>query len=191
MAVAKKAYITEEQYLEAELASKEKHEYYRGEVFAMAGASIPHNLISSNTLIVLGKQLAGSNCKPIGSDLRIHIPLNTLYTYPDISIICGKFETTDIQKDTVTNPKVIVEIVSESTKDYDRGSKFMLYRDIPSLQEYILIDSTGSVHIEKFARQKDHSWLLTELKTTEEKLTLDSLQIELLVSEIYDGVYTA
>ncbi len=190
MAVPKNAYVTQEEYLEAERNAIEKHEYYRGEVFAMAGASIQHNIIFSNLFGLLTSRLKGNPCKPFGSDLRVHIPLNTLYTYPDISVICGKIETTDSQKDTVTNPTVLIEIMSESTKDYDLGSKFMLYRDIETLQEYILIDSTGSVQIEKFARQQDGSWLLTEIKTTGETLRFDSLDIDIPASEIYEGVYS-
>ncbi len=189
MDIPQKVYLTEEEYLIAERNAPEKHEFYRGEVFAMAGASIPHNQIFANTFISIGSRIKGKGCETFGSDLRIHIPLNSLYTYPDISVICGKIETTDSQKDTVTNPTVLIEIVSESTKDYDRGSKFMLYRDIESLQEYILIDSTGNVHIEKFARQKDDSWLLTEIKALGETLGLDSLSLEIPVSEIYEGVY--
>ncbi len=101
---------------------------------------------------------------PFGSDLRIHIPKNTLYTYPDISIICGEMECTDDHFDTATNPSVIIELLSKSTRNYDKGGKFTLYRDIDTLQEYILID-TEAIYVEKHIRNEDNSWQLTEFKS--------------------------
>ena len=134
-------YITQEAFLDAERLATEKHEYFKGEVFARSSASIPHNIISTNCLTEIINALKGKNCRPFGSDLRVHIPKNTLYTYPDISIICGEIETTDDKFDTATNPSVIIEILSASTKNYDKGQKFSLYREIECLKEYILIDS--------------------------------------------------
>ena len=135
-----------EEYLEIENASIEKHEYYKGEIFAMSGAKVPHNMISRNFLFALGKKLRGKSCQPFGSDQRIHVEENTLFTYPDISIICGEIITLNNDDCNVLNPTVIIEVLSPSTKNYDRGEKFKLYRDIPSLKEYILADSE-SIHI--------------------------------------------
>ncbi len=134
-------YISQEEYLAAERLATNKHEYYNGEIFAMSGARIAHNMIFKNTFVDIANKLKGKKCQPFGSDLRIHIPSNTLYTYPDISIICGEIDTLDDTFDTATNPSVIIEILSESTRNYDKGGKFTLYRAIESLQEYILIDS--------------------------------------------------
>ncbi|MBK7638269.1 MAG: Uma2 family endonuclease [Saprospiraceae bacterium] len=159
MGLPEKQYITPEQYLESERLALEKHEFYLGEIFAMSGASFRHNQIFKNTYIKLGTKLAGKSCQPYGSDLRIHIPNNSLYTYPDISIICGKPEMTDTVKDTITNPSVIIEILSKSTYDYDKGQKFTLYRDIDSLREYILIDSM-SIRVEHYFKNEDSSWTL-------------------------------
>lgn len=144
-----KKIFTIEEYLAYENASPKKHEYYQGEMFAMAGAGHLHNLIFSNLFIELGIRLKGKKCRPYGSDMRTYIPENTLFTYPDISIVCGEPASSPIDKNSFTSPTVIIEILSRSTKNYDRGEKFMLYRDIPSLKEYILIDSE-SIHIEAF-----------------------------------------
>ena len=180
-------YISPEHYLEMERASDTKHEYYKGEVFAMSGASLPHNDIFHNVYGALTFFLKGKGCKPYGSDLRIHIPKDSLYTYPDISIICGKPQTTDIFRDNIINPSVIIEILSKSTKDYDRGTKFTLYRSIKTLKEYILIDST-SVSVEIFTRQEDNSWILTEFKQQSDRFTITTISLTLYLKDIYEDV---
>lgn len=180
-------YVSPEEYLEMERASEAKHEYYNGEIFAMSGASISHNDIFHNVYGSLINFLKGKNCKPYGSDLRIHIPENTLYTYPDISVVCGKPETTDGFFDSVVNPAIIIEILSKSTKDYDRGTKFTLYRSIQTLKEYILIDST-SISVELFTRQKDNSWVLNEFKQLTDSFTIASINLKLSLQEIYEDV---
>jgi Uma2 family endonuclease len=151
---------TAEEYLEMEAKSLEKHEFYQGEIFAMAGASIQHNRVVSNAHIAIGGFLnEKGRCNIFQSDLKIHSRVNSLFTYPDLSIICGKIETLDKHKDIVTNPSVLIEVLSPSTQDYDRGSKFKLYRDIPSLKEYIIISST-EILVEKYDKQADGSWVL-------------------------------
>ena len=180
-------YISPEHYLEMERASDTKHEYYKGEVFARSGASLPHNDIFHNIYGALTFFLKGKGCKPYGSDLRIHIPKDSLYTYPDISIICGKPQTTDIFRDNIINPSVIIEILSKSTKDYDRGSKFTLYRSINTLKEYILIDST-SISVEIFTRQEDNSWRLTEFKQQSDNFTITTINLTLYLKDIYEDV---
>lgn len=180
-------YISPEHYLELERASELKHEYYKGEVYAMSGASLPHNDIFHNVYGALTFFLKGKGCKPYGSDLRIHIPQNTLYTYPDISIICGKPETSDSFRDNIINPSVIIEILSKSTKDYDRGTKFNLYRSIKTLKEYILIDST-SISVEIFTRQEDNSWILTEFKQLSDSFLISTISLTLHLKDIYEDV---
>jgi Uma2 family endonuclease len=180
-------YITEEAFLETERLATEKHEYFRGEVFAMSGASIIHNKIFSNTFGDLSFYLKGKKCQPFGSNLRIQIPQNTLFTYPDISIICGKIETTDDKFDTVTNPSVIIEILSRSTRDYDTGKKFTLYREIESLQEYILIDSE-KIAVIKYFKNPDKSWLLTEYKTIESSFLIATVGLEMKLVDVYSNV---
>ena len=179
--------FTVTEYLEMEEAATVKHEYYKGEIFAMSGAKVPHNRILKNTLIALGKKLAGKSCEPFGSDQRIHIEKNTLFTYPDISIICGEVETLNNDEWNVLNPTVIIEVLSPSTKNYDRGEKFKLYRDIATLREYILIDSE-SVNVEAFYINKDGNWELKEYKNSNEILSLQSVQTSLALKEIYEGL---
>lgn len=188
MGLPEKQYITPEQYLESERLALEKHEFYLGEIFAMSGASFRHNQIFKNTYGNLFNKLKGKPCQPYGSDLRIHIPNNSLYTYPDISIICGKPEMTDTVKDTITNPSVIIEILSKSTYDYDKGQKFTLYRDIDSLREYILIDSM-SIRVEHYFKNEDSSWTLKDYRTIDDKLNIETISFDLLLSDVYVDVF--
>ena len=175
-----------QEYLEFEKNSIDKHEYYRGEIFMMAGAMPKHNVIFKNVFGELYKKLKGKSCQPYGSDLRINIPENTLFTYPDISIICGDIVTSEHDEDTATQPVVLIEILSKRTKDYDRGSKFKLYRDIPTLKEYILIDSE-SISIEAFSINQNNHWELKEYKTVENTLSIATIDFQLPLIEIYEG----
>ncbi len=185
MAVQTKRYITPEEYLITERAAEVKSEYYRGEIFAMSGASYNHNLIAANLLGLL-YSLRKNGCQAFGSDLRLHIPLSGLYTYPDITIICEKPEFLDQQQDTITNPSVLIEILSPSTEKYDRGKKFRLYRSIPNLQEYILIDSQYQL-IEKYTHTPDNHWVLSDYKQPEDTVMFTSIDFKLSVREIYSG----
>jgi Uma2 family endonuclease len=179
-----KSKFTEEEYLRFEESSLEKHEFYRGEIFAMAGASERHNIIQTNLILTLGSRLKGKPCRPFGSDFRIHIPENTLYTYPDISIICGKFPSTEGEP--AQRPVVIIEILSESTNHYDRSEKFQLYRDIPTLKEYILVDSERVV-IEAFRINERHKWELETYPTTANDLLIPALELSIPLQEIYES----
>ena len=145
--VYNKTHVSIPEYLAFERESQKKHEYFKGEVFAMAGAGTRHNILFSNLFIELGMRLKGKPCRPFGSDMRVHIPQNTLFTYPDISIFCG--EPNVYEEDSAIGPIALIEILSKSTKNYDRGEKFKLYRDIPTLKEYILVDSE-TILIEAF-----------------------------------------
>ena len=180
-------YVSPEEYLEMERASKEKHEYYNGEVFAMAGASTEHNDIAFNINRLLAPPIHNKGCKLYGSDFRVHIPENTLYTYPDFTIVCGKTETMDAHKDNLLNPNVIIEIVSKSTRSYDRGTKFHLYRSIKQLKEYVLIDSS-EIRIEVFVRNPDNSWILTEFNKLTDTFPISNIGIALNLSDVYESV---
>jgi Uma2 family endonuclease len=179
--------LTVEEYLEYERITSEKFEYYRGEIFAMAGAKVPHNIITVNILTELRQKLKGKNCRPFNSDQRIHIPENTLYTYPDISIVCGDIVTLDSDNLNVLNPTVLIEVLSEGTKEYDRGGKFVLYRDIASLKEYILVDST-SIHIEAFRLNQQQHWELEEYKNPDQVLEIGAVDLTISISDIYEGM---
>ena len=181
-----KTHFTIKEYLDYENESDQKHDYFQGEIFARQGAGPRHNKIASNVQGRLFSKLINKPCQPYGSDMRIHIPQNTLFTYPDISIICGDIIPSDEDENSATLPLVLIEILSESTAAYDRGTKFKLYRDIPTLKEYILIDSK-SVHIEAFRINKKGLWELEEYKTVEETLPIPALELTLSMKEIYEG----
>ena len=175
-----------EEYLRFEKESPDKHEFFRGEIFAMSGASNRHNLIFSNLFTGIGSQLKGKPCKPFGSDMRIYVAENTLFTYPDISIICGEIVPSPMDEDTASQPTVLIEILSPSTRNYDSGGKFKLYRDIPTLKEYILVDSEA-IGIEAFRLNTRGHWELEEYKSIADTFIIPTVNISLLLAEIYDG----
>ena len=184
--VPKYSFVSAEVYLERERSVPEKHEYYQGEIFAMSGSSLQHVIISRNIMVALANKLKGKSCQPYGNDLRIHIPSNTLYTYPDLTVICGDPVMTDDRFDTAINPTILIEILSPSTRNYDMGIKFRLYRGIETLQEYILIDSEA-VYVERHRRQDNNSWLLTELTGGAAVMKLDAIATSISLHEIYEG----
>jgi Uma2 family endonuclease len=180
-------YISAEDYLTQERIAMEKHEYYQGEIFAMSGASLKHNIIFSNLFTDIGSKLKGKGCRPYGSDLRIHIPKNTLYTYPDISIFCENPDLTDDKFDTATNPSVLIELLSKFTRNYDKGEKFTLYRDIDSLKEYILVD-TEKIFVEKHIRNADNSWQLTDYRSLDNSFSIETVDCIFSLKDIYEGI---
>jgi Uma2 family endonuclease len=181
-----KKILTEAEYLAFEEAAERKHEYFRGQVFAVSDGGIRHSIVFRNVFGDLAYKLKGKSCQPYGNSLRVHIPENTLYTYPDISIFCRDLFDTDPNAKYATQPTVIIEILSPSTKDYDRGSKFELYRDIPTLKEYILIDSE-KVHVEVYRINSYKHWELEEYKAPDDALEIKQVGWKMLLKEIYDG----
>lgn len=176
--------FTEQEYLEMERISSVKHEYYRGEIFAMSGAGDYHNYIFSNLFGELCIKLKGKSCRPFGSDMRLNIPENTLYTYPDIAIYCGNFFDNSKDRDNARNPTVIIEILSPSTRAYDKDQKFSLYRDIPALKEYILIDSE-KINIEIFRVNDKRKWELDDYRSIDGILEIKSVELSIPLTEIY------
>jgi Uma2 family endonuclease len=171
-----------EEYLTFEHESTEKHEFYRGEIFLMSGAGLRHNIIFSNLFGELSIRLKGKSCRAYGSDMRVHIPQNTLFTYPDISIFCGDMSL--YGDDNAIGPTVLIEILSPSTRNYDRSEKFKLYRDIPTLREYILIDSE-TIGIEVFRLNDTGHWELEEYKTIDQNLSIPSINLAITLADIY------
>ncbi len=187
-AAEKRELITESKYLEEERRASYKSEFYKGEVFAKAGASRAHNVIVVNFTNFIATKLKGKGCRPYSNDMRLHVPLTTLYTYPDIVVTCGKEEFLDTQFDTLLNPVFIIEVLSPSTADYDLGKKFMLYRSIPTLKEFWAI-SSYEYRIQKYVRNfKDNSWVLSETMNINDSLTIENLSLTISLSEIYDEV---
>ncbi|QXU39872.1 Uma2 family endonuclease [Pedobacter sp. D749] len=179
-----KRHYTVEEYLEMEKVSTEKHEYFQGEIFTMSGAGDNHNEIFSNVFIEIGNKLKGKPCRPYGIDKRMNIPENTLFTYPDISIYCNGLTHSDVDEDTSILPTVIVEILSPSTQNYDRGKKFMLYKDIPSLKEYIMIDSQ-SILVEAYYIDHEQNWVLNKHEELTDVLSFVSMGFDVALSDIY------
>ncbi|MFW0716644.1 Uma2 family endonuclease [Pedobacter sp. N23S346] len=186
IAYQKRRYTVEE-YLEMEKTSSIKHEYFEGEIFAMSGAGDNHNEIFSNVFGEIVNKLKEKPCRPYGSDKRMTIPKNTLFTYPDTSIYCNGLIHSEFDEDTSILPTVIIEILSPSTKNYDKGKKFNLYKDIPSLKEYIMIDSTA-VSVEAFHINENQNWELNEYKNVDESLNFFSLGFNVKLKDIYQYV---
>lgn len=186
-AVKPQPYITEEEYLALERASTTKHEYYNGRIYAMTGAKEPHNLINGNTLASLHNQLRRKQCRVYSSDMRVKVIKTGLNTYPDIVIICGQPQFTDATRDTVTNPIVIIEILSDSTERYDRGMKFQNYRAIDTLRDYLLI-AQDHHHIEHFSRQDSGLWVLQEAISDTDIINISSIECILSLQDVYEKV---
>ncbi len=187
-AKVKPKYVSPEEYLTKERESLEKHEYFDGEIFQMSGASDEHNTIAVNISSSLHFQLKKRPCKAYQSDMRVHIPKTGLYTYPDIAVVCGKPEfLPDGQLDTLTNPILIVEVLSASTEGYDKGVKFDNYRSLESLREYVLV-SQDSKRVIRYTKQSDGSWNLMDFIGDKTEIELISIECSLTMDDIYDKV---
>jgi Uma2 family endonuclease len=187
MSAQPKTLLSPEEYLEQERRAEYKSEYFAGEVFAMAGASRRHGLIVTNLIAELRQQLKGKRCEVYSGDLRLRVTPAGLYTYPDVMVVCNDVQFADDQKDTVLNPVVLVEVLSESTSDYDRGRKFEYYRTLPSLKEYLTV-AQDRPHIEHWTRQQEDSGSLVEFNNLSQTIRLASIDCVLPLREIYDKV---
>lgn len=181
--------ISPREYLEMERRAEQKHEYRDGEVWAMAGASTNHNRININIAASIYNQLRGSSCETMSNDQRVRIPDTRHYTYPDVVVVCGqpRFDDEVGAVDTITNPVAIIEVLSSSTETDDRGDKFTRYRRIESLRDYILVSQT-TMHVEHYARQDDHSWLLREYQSPLDLVQLSGAPATLRLSDVYERV---
>ena len=187
MPVALRKFYSEEEFLALERMAKIKNEYYRGEIFAMSGASFQHNQIAAALARELGQFLDDKKCNIFGSDLRIYAQLNSFYTYPDAVIICDEPSFIDNEFDTLLNPTVLIEILSDSTEQYDRTIKFDYYKNIPALKQYVLIDSRKVV-IEVYTKQLDKSWQPAQYNNLNEEWELTSIQYKGFVKNLYKNV---
>jgi Uma2 family endonuclease len=175
--------MTEQEYLAFERASDTKHEYYRGETFAMAGASGKHVLILNNTVITVGQQVRG-RCRVYSTDLRLRVSPTGLYTYPDIILVCGRPSYADNVFDTLLNPTIIIEVLSPSTEAYDRGRKFGQYRTLETLQEYLPV-AQDSPLVEHFVRQEDGTWRFDAANGLEASIYLPTVDCTLALADVY------
>jgi Uma2 family endonuclease len=178
--------LTPEEYLALERKATTKSEYINGQIYAMSGASREHNLITMNISNRLYIQFIDRACEVYASDMRVKVSPTGAYTYPDVVVVCDEPRFEDTSFDSLLNPTVLVEVLSPSTEAYDRGEKFAHYRQLGSLQEYVLV-SQNCVRVEHYLRQGEQ-WLLTELSALDERLPLASIDCELSLREIYSKV---
>ncbi|MGH7467657.1 MAG: Uma2 family endonuclease [Longimicrobiales bacterium] len=186
MSTSRVPLITPAEYLEAERRAETKSEYLAGQVYAMTGASMRHNLIVANLVSSLHAQLKGRLCSVLPSDMRLHVPTG-LYTYPDVTVVCGTPQLEDEHLDTLLNPTLLIEVLSDSTERYDRGRKAEHYRRIESLVEYLLIGQ-HEARIERYRRQGDREWVLSEAIGVDEQIELSSINCVLTLRDVYDRV---
>jgi Uma2 family endonuclease len=178
---------TAEEYLDRERRAEYRSEYYLGEIFAMAGGSEQHALITLNIASELRSAFRGKPCRTYATDMRVMVSEHGLYTYPDVVALCEQPVFLDRHRDTLTNPAVIFEVLSPSTEAYDRGRKFAFYRRLESLREYALV-SQDAMRIEHYVRAEDGRWVLTEHLQPEDIVVLECVRAELRLSDVYDKV---
>jgi Uma2 family endonuclease len=186
---AEKRRYTIEEYLELEFNAEERHEYHDGEILAMAGTSYEHSLIVANLIAAVHGMLKGKPCRILESNLRVRIPHTRRYFYPDATIICGtpQFDPQDTRPMTVINPRVIMEVLSPSSEGYDRGEKFTAYRELETLEEYVLI-SQSSALMESFFRQGDGTWSFAVVSGLEAMMKIRCLDVEVAMGDVYGGI---
>lgn len=184
---ALRTHLSALEYLTRERLADFKSEYLRGETFAMAGATYEHTLVKDNMAGEARSQLKDGPCRVLTSDMRVKVDRTGLYTYPDVVIVCEKPQFEDDVFDTLLNPRVLIEVLSDSTERYDRGAKFGHYRQLPTVQEYVLIAQDRPL-VERYVRQADDSWLLTAFSDMAQTFGFTSIPVKIALAEIYRGV---
>lgn len=179
--------VSEAQYLAMERASLTKHELWHGELFAMTGGSLAHAMLSMNIGAMLHSALRDRPCRVLSADAKVHVPLSRGFVYPDVSVVCGAMQTYEGSNDVLSNPILVVEVLSESTERFDRGDKFAGYRSIPSLVDYVLISQANRI-VEVYTRQVDATWSLRVSDDENPTIQLPSLGLQLSLRELYSGV---
>ena len=180
-------FITAAEYLTLERQAETKSEYWNGGIYAMSGASRNHNRITFNLARRIGNQLDGKPCEGYANDMRVKVSPTGLYTYPDVIVVCGEPRFEDDQLDTLLNPQVIIEVLSESTEKYDRGDKFAHYRMLDSLADYLLVAQHQPL-IEHFQRQTDGSWRYSVAQGLEAEIAIPAIGCVLRLVEVYQWV---
>ena len=187
MSAIPKTKLTPAEYLEFERKSEERHEYFDGEIYAMSGAKRNHNKIVGNLSGLIWQHLKGKDCEFYPTDMRVFVPATGLYTYPDLVVVCGEPQFQDNTFDTLLNPVLLIEVLSDSTEGYDRGKKFQHYRSIETLQEYVLVSQTEA-RVEKYVRHGDGFWLLSEAVGLDSEIEFASINCRVALSEVYDKI---
>jgi Uma2 family endonuclease len=186
MATVPSQFITPEQYLEVERKAETKSEYYRGEMFAMSGASLPHALLTTRLAAMLDRRIGERDCSVASSNLRVLVAATGLYTYPDVVVFCGQPRFADSHFDTLLNPVMIAEVLSPSTEAYDRGRKFQHCRGLESLRHYLLI-AQDRMNVDVFTLERER-WVLTSASRPEDIVRLEGIGCEIPVGELYEKV---
>lgn len=187
MSAIPRTMLTEADYLAIERKAEFKSEFYRGEMFAMAGASREHNVVKENLIGELYARLKGTPCRSFSSDQRVKVQATGLYTYPDIVIVCGNAEYDSVDRDSLINPNAVIQVLSPSTETYDRGAKFRQYQRLASVKEYILVSQEEAL-CERFVRQADGTWVLTVITGLGGELSLTTAPVRIPLTDIYNGV---
>lgn len=180
-------YYSPEEYLEIEVKSEERHEYINGQIIPMTGGTPNHNQIAGNFYAALNFALKRQPYRVFVTDQRLWIPQKRINTYPDVMVVAGELQFQEGRKDTLTNPIMIAEVLSKSTKSYDRDEKFAAYRTIPSFQEYLLIDQY-KMHVEQYSKTDNNRWIFTEYEDADVTISLASISFEISLFDIYNKV---
>ena len=187
MSTLPKTFVTPEEYLDLERKAEFKSEYHDGKIFAMAGGSSRHDDIVAQSSLLIGQHLRGKKCKWYTANMKVLVDVSGLYTYPDLSVVCGEPRFADSHQDTLTNPTLLVEVFSPSTEDYDRGRKAAMYRKMPSLQELLFI-AQDSYGVELSQRGPEENWSVVQAVGLEASIHLASIGYTLRLSELYKRV---
>ena len=183
----KLSYMTVEEYVQQEIESNTKHEYHDGKIYALAGGTLNHGLLCGNVYSEIRNRLTEktSNCIPFTSEIRVHISEKNSYVYPDSMVICGNIEKSENETNSVINPVLIVEVLSKSTAEYDRGDKFYFYRQLPSFKEYVLIEQDRYIVDVHYKAENSDLWQITRYEGLDKIIKLQSLDIEITMRELY------
>lgn len=189
MAVARKRTYSPEEYLALEAHSEIRHEFVNGEIFDMAGGTAAHNRITLNLVVALQNDFGRTKkpCEVYATDMRLRIRRANAITYPDIMVVCGKIDYDPGRQDLLTNPIVIFEVLSDSTAAYDHSQKFALYRKLPTLQEYVLVDQQRAF-VERFRKTESGLWVYEGYESIADTLPLSAVDTEIPLTEIYRGI---
>ncbi len=184
--VETKTYQAEE-YLELEINSEERHEFINGEIILMAGGTPDHSEIITNLVFALKLALKGKPYRTFSSDQRLWVPQLNNYTYPDVIVVAKPIELQSGRTDTITNPVLIAEVLSKSTKAYDRDEKFAAYRSIPTFQEYLLIDQYR-LQVQQYSKTDANKWIFSEYSCAGDRVSLTSIPVEFLLADLYENI---
>jgi len=184
---ARKHYSTVAEYLAREEVAAYRSEYYQGEIFAMAGESLNHNRVAIDLCAKLNQAIHTQGCEAFAENVRVRAEAVDLFAYPDVVVVCRTPQLYQDREDTVTNPLLIIEVLSKSTKSYDRGDKFNFYRTLSTVKEYVLIEQY-LIHVEQYSLNENGEWMVTEYRAADDVLKFSSVDFQIKINEFYERV---